>query len=102
MVRDMERGGSFFCQKCGARTLVVDSRPALDRTAVRRRRKCSVCNARFSTMEIFVSLEGSNGLLPTSLSAVEEGLTAVIEQTDRLLKLKETLTMIRKLQAGAT
>lgn len=102
MVRDTEIGGSFFCLKCQSRTGVVDSRPALDRTAIRRRRRCNACGFRFSTVEIFVSLEGSHGLLPTSLSSVEEGLAAVIEQTDRLLKLKETIAMIRKLQAGGT
>lgn len=101
MVRDMETGGSFFCLKCKSRTGVVDSRAALDRTAVRRRRKCLVCGHRFSTVEIAVSLESGDGVVPKSLSSVEEALGTIIEQTDRLTKLKETVAMIRKLQAGA-
>ena len=40
------------CPFCGSEdTAVKDSRPAEDGAAIRRRRSCSACGARFSTME---------------------------------------------------
>jgi len=39
---------SMFCQSCGGKTRVVDSR------AERRRRECLKCKARFSTIELVV------------------------------------------------
>jgi transcriptional repressor NrdR len=40
------------CPWCGAPdTRVVDSRPAEDRTAIRRRRECPSCGRRFTTFE---------------------------------------------------
>lgn len=40
------------CQRCGKEdTRVVDSRPAEDGTAIRRRRECESCGARFTTFE---------------------------------------------------
>jgi transcriptional repressor NrdR len=40
------------CPRCGAPdTRVVDSRPAEDGTAIRRRRECASCDRRFTTFE---------------------------------------------------
>jgi len=40
------------CPWCGTQdTRVVDSRPAEDRTAIRRRRECASCSRRFTTFE---------------------------------------------------
>ena len=42
----------MICPKCGANDdKVLDSRPTDDGFAVRRRRVCLVCGARFSTIE---------------------------------------------------
>lgn len=38
------------CPKCNSSTLVIDSRDIHDR--IRRRRKCTECKYRFSTVEI--------------------------------------------------
>ena len=40
------------CPFCGDEdTRVIDSRPADDNTAIRRRRQCDVCGKRFTTFE---------------------------------------------------
>ncbi len=45
------------CPFCGApETRVLDSRPTLDGTAIRRRRECTECNGRFTTYERYESL----------------------------------------------
>lgn len=41
----------MLCPYCRAETKVLDSRPAEDGTAVRRRRECTACNRRFTTFE---------------------------------------------------
>ena len=38
------------CEKCNSATSVVDSRPQ-ETSAIKRRRKCSVCGHRFNTIE---------------------------------------------------
>jgi transcriptional regulator NrdR family protein len=44
---------SYVCPNCSAlKTHIVDSRPRDNGAGVRRRRKCTVCGHRFSTMEI--------------------------------------------------
>ena len=40
---------SMYCSACSAATHVLDTRPAGD--AVRRRRECKTCGARFTTYE---------------------------------------------------
>ena len=40
-----------ICPSCAQSTRVLESRPADDRTAVRRRRACSGCGRRFTTFE---------------------------------------------------
>ncbi len=45
------------CPFCGApETRVLDSRPTLDGTAIRRRRECTECGGRFTTYERYESL----------------------------------------------
>jgi len=47
-----EEGADMRCPWCGTQdTRVVDSRPAEDRTAIRRRRECASCSRRFTTFE---------------------------------------------------
>lgn len=44
----------MICPECGGETLVYDSRRSLD--SIRRRRKCMICEGRFTTVEIDVDL----------------------------------------------
>lgn len=47
----MSSGPGFPCPKCSSiKTIVVDSRTSID-SSKRRRRRCSVCNNRFTTYE---------------------------------------------------
>jgi len=39
------------CPFCGGESRVIESRPAADEEAVRRRRECQACGRRFTTME---------------------------------------------------
>ncbi|MEW8978598.1 MAG: transcriptional regulator NrdR [Symbiobacterium sp.] len=39
------------CPFCGAESRVIESRPAPDEEAIRRRRECTSCGRRFTTME---------------------------------------------------
>ena len=41
------------CPKCkGIKSIVIDSRLAMNNTAIRRRRECLVCKIRFTTYEL--------------------------------------------------
>ena len=44
------------CPTCGKETKIVDSRPFDNDTAVRRRRECLTCGARWTTVERFEQL----------------------------------------------
>lgn len=46
------------CPKCGANTLVIDSRWAEPKQSVRRRRSCPDCGLRFTTYELIVAIKG--------------------------------------------
>lgn len=49
---DLERGKDMKCPYCGEdNTKVIDSRPAEENSAIRRRRQCENCGKRFTTYE---------------------------------------------------
>jgi len=55
LVLERTRGTSFVCDTCGAsETFVKDTRPTRfgEHAAIRRRRVCGQCKARFTTIEI--------------------------------------------------
>jgi len=57
LVLERTRGTSFVCDTCGAsETFVKDTRPTRfgEHAAIRRRRVCGQCKARFTTIEIQV------------------------------------------------
>jgi transcriptional regulator NrdR family protein len=43
--------GIIYCSKCSATSDVADSRPTLD-GLIRRRRQCTQCNRRWTTLEV--------------------------------------------------
>lgn len=52
MVIFIKKRGNMYCEDCGNKTKVVDSRNILEKgTVVFRRRECSVCQTRFNTFE---------------------------------------------------
>jgi len=57
------------CPKCGANTLVVDSRWSFPKQAVRRRRSCPDCGLRFTTYELIAAIKG---LSPRKVAGVSQ------------------------------
>jgi transcriptional repressor NrdR len=71
------------CPHCGAvDSRVVDSRPADDQAAIRRRRECVACCRRFTTYErvapVLVVRKRSGGLEPFSAEKLRAGVTAAL------------------------
>ena len=65
------------CPYCGADdTKVIDSRPAEENNAIRRRRQCEKCNKRFTTVETSMLLvtKRSGGVEPFSRDKVISGV----------------------------
>ena len=55
------------CPYCGADdTKVIDSRPAEENNAIRRRRQCEKCNKRFTTYEKVETIRPSKRISKTS------------------------------------
>ena len=57
------------CPKCGANTLVVDSRWSSPKQSVRRRRSCPDCGLRFTTYELIAAIKG---LSPRKVAGVSQ------------------------------
>lgn len=68
------------CPYCGARdTKVIDSRPANDNSAIRRRRECETCNKRFTTYEKvetipLIVIKKDNNREPYDRTKIESGI----------------------------
>ncbi len=72
-------GGGQGC-RCGWHSQVIDSRPTLD-GAIRRRRKCQKCNARWTTYErnedCPIPPNGTLALLQARITVMRESLDAL-------------------------
>ena len=72
------------CPFCNAEdTRVIDSRPADDNTAIRRRRQCEVCGKRFTTFEKtetlpFMVVKKDESRVPYDRSKLEGGIFAPV------------------------
>jgi transcriptional repressor NrdR len=70
------------CPFCGAEdTRVIDSRPADDNAAIRRRRKCEICGKRFTTYEKLETMpmmviKKDQSRVPYDRSKIEKGIIA--------------------------
>lgn len=74
------------CPHCDGRLSgVTDSRP--EGKAIKRRRKCFVCEGRFTTFE--VSLEQYNVLKSIDLDQMRTSALIVIEALDNLKRLRD-------------
>ncbi|MBQ9827481.1 MAG: transcriptional repressor NrdR [Lachnospiraceae bacterium] len=68
------------CPYCGAKdTKVIDSRPANDNSAIRRRRECETCNKRFTTYEKvetipLIVIKKDNNREPYDRTKIEQGI----------------------------
>lgn len=60
------------CGDCGGATHILDSRKVSSTGAVRRRRKCLVCESRHSTYEIPVRSDRDKELISWVLEAVKD------------------------------
>ena len=75
------------CPYCGAQdTKVIDSRPADDNSAIRRRRQCEQCGKRFTTYEKLETLplmiiKKDNSREAYDRSKIEKGDPAFLSQT---------------------
>jgi len=90
LARLKRKGVSFHCRACaGTETMVVDSRPAMigRLPAIRRRRRCTGCSERFSTVELeLIEVER----VPTLTGEMAEVVTEIEQAVRRLVIL--TLT----------
>lgn len=73
----------MLCPSCGATDIrVIDSRPAENGTAIRRRRQCEVCAHRFTTYERLepqlMVLKRSGKLEPFSPPKLASGISAAL------------------------
>jgi transcriptional repressor NrdR len=73
----------MLCPSCGAAdTRVIDSRPAENGAAIRRRRECEVCGHRFTTYERLepqlMVLKRSGRLEPYSPAKLASGISAAL------------------------
>lgn len=73
----------MLCPSCGAsETRVVDSRPAENGNAIRRRRECEACGQRFTTYERLepqlMVLKRSGRLEPFSPAKLASGISAAL------------------------
>ncbi len=81
------------CLICNNSTLVTDSRPV--ETGRFRRRTCSKCGYRFTTVEI--ALEDMGDIVEDIKAVVATELQKMISGTDKLdSKIKEVFTKIKK------
>jgi transcriptional regulator NrdR family protein len=78
------------CPECGEKTKVIDSRSHEDSKI--RRRECSVCRYRFSTVEI--DEDYYNELKPINkkdaIDRLNKGYNEFIEQAHIILKIRNT------------
>jgi transcriptional repressor NrdR len=82
-VTDPVYPGLMFCPTCGSsQNRVVDSRPAENAAAIRRRRECETCNDRFTTYERlepqFMVLKRSGRQEPFSATKLASGISAAL------------------------
>lgn len=75
--------GAMLCPACGASDIrVIDSRPAENGNAIRRRRECEPCGHRFTTYERLepqlMVLKRSGKLEPFSTTKLASGISAAL------------------------
>lgn len=73
----------MLCPACGATDIrVIDSRPAENGAAIRRRRECEICSHRFTTYERLepqmMVLKRSGRLEPFSTTKLASGISAAL------------------------
>ena len=86
----------IICPQCGTKgTRVIDSRPADESAAIRRRRRCRKCHGRFTTYE------RTDVLIPSSaalLRHIEIALTAAMTMTEHLSTMRTALAATEELE----
>ena len=76
----------MFCPSCSSRELrVLDSRPYFDLNQVKRRRQCSECEFRFTTVEMAESsmpkiIKRSGSLAEFDVSKIRNGVMRAVEK----------------------
>ena len=103
------------CPNCGCtESKVLDSRPAEDFLAIRRRRECEECQKRFTTYErmetiplVVVKRDKSretfdrNKLIGSMLRACEKRTVSLQQITDAADKIEQTLTSALKTEVSS-
>ena len=80
----------MICTKCGCQdTDVIDSRPISDGKYIKRRRRCSKCQATFSTYEVYTE--------PDKLAdkAANDLIEAINQAADRIPGKTITITVTK-------
>lgn len=93
----------MHCPSCGAsETRVVDSRPAENGAAIRRRRECEVCEQRFTTYERLepqlMVVKRTGGLEPFSTAKLASGISAAL--ADRPVSGSDVEALVEDLEEG--
>ena len=91
----------MLCPACGApENRVVDSRPAENGGAIRRRRECGVCRQRFTTYERlepqFMVLKRSGEVEPFSPAKLASGLSAAL--ADRPVSGSDVESVVERIE----
>lgn len=91
----------MLCPACGATEIrVIDSRPAENGTAIRRRRQCEVCSLRFTTYERLepqvMVVKRSGKLEPFSPPKLASGISAAL--ADRPVSGSDVESMVDELE----
>lgn len=94
----------MHCPHCDAGdTRVVDSRPADDGQAIRRRRECERCNTRFTTYErcerILMVRKRSGSLEPFDAAKLSAGVGAAL--ADRPASAAQVSTLVARVETAA-
>ena len=92
LVLERTRGTSFVCDTCGAsETFVKDTRPTRfgEHAAIRRRRVCAQCKARFTTIEIQADiLERIAGGDPSAMVALVRDVEQAVQRLGNFYRIK--------------
>ena len=98
MITPGPKPDGFICPDCGMkRTRVIDSRPADASSSIRRRRRCTKCDGRFTTYERVV-VEIGNGR--TLLEHLDIALAAVAVVTKNLTDIHTVVTILNEQKHG--
>ena len=104
------------CPNCGCtESKVLDSRPAEDFQAIRRRRECAECQKRFTTYELMETIPlvvvkrdrsretfDRNKLIGSMLRACEKRTVSLAQITAAADKIEQTLTSARKTEVSSS